>query len=227
MIQTAVDRFGGLDVLVNVAGVGAFGHFIDLGPDVLRQVMEVNFFALAEMCRSAIPVLAEGDKPLIVNLSSMTGRRGIPAWTEYSASKFAVCGFSEALRAELVRFEIDLLLVVPGRTRSDLGRHLIADSGRMPPSFDKGLAPQRVAELMVRAMERNRHELWIERNARLLLFVNWLAPRFIDWRLARIVRRLYPKAGAAQMMPNEVSTKANTATRAGGASTQAATIPNI
>jgi short-subunit dehydrogenase len=193
MFATAIREFGGLDVLVNNAGVAAHGHFVDLPPEILRRTMELNFFALAECCRLAIPILAEGRAPLIVNVSSMAGRRGVPAWTDYSASKFAVCGFSEALRAELVRFGVDLTLVVPGLTNSNFGRHLMARRGRMPARFDHGLSPEVVARKIADAMQRGKHEVRIERDARLLLFVNWLAPRFVDWRMARIVRRLYAR----------------------------------
>jgi short-subunit dehydrogenase len=197
-VQTAVRSFGGLDVLVNNAGIGAFGHFIDLGPEILRRLFEVNFFAQAEMCREAIPVLADGDDPAIVNVSSMTGRRGVPAWTDYSASKFAVCGFSEGLRAEMVRFGIDVTLVIPGVTKSDLPNALIANHGRMPPSFEGGLPTSEVAEQIVRGVERKKAEVRIERNARLLLFVNWLAPRFVDRMMKRIVRKLYREEIAAR-----------------------------
>lgn len=191
MFRRVTDHFGGLDILVNNAGVAAHGHFIDLDPGILRRIMEVNFFAYAENCRLAIPILAEGNQPLIANVSSMAGRRGVPAWSEYSASKFAVCGFSEALRAELARFEIDLLLVIPGLTRSDLGSNMLAHKGRMPADHEGGLPAEVVARKMLDGMERNKHELRIERDARLLLFVNWLMPRFVDWRMAKVVRRLY------------------------------------
>lgn len=198
MFRRATSDLGGLDILVNNAGVAAHGHFIDLDPEILRRIMEVNFFAYAENCRLAIPILAEGNQPLIVNVSSMAGRRGVPAWSEYSASKFAVCGFSEALRAELVRFGIDLLLAVPGLTQTDLGAHMLAHRGRMPADHAGGLPASEVAERILAAMVKNKHEVRIERDARLLLFVNWLAPRFVDWRMAKVVKRLYAREIAAR-----------------------------
>lgn len=191
VLDVACDRFSGLDILVNNAGIGAHGHFIDLDPSILRQTMEVNFFALAECCRLAIPILARGNQPLIVNVASMTGRRGVPGWTEYSASKFAVCGFSEALRAELARFDIDLLLVVPGLVDTDFEKNLLAETAKMPMRVGNVMSADEAAASILRGIEHNKSEIWIERNARLMLWVNRFLPRFVDRRLARLVRSLY------------------------------------
>src|SRR5262249_9807638 len=101
VLDAAVACYGGLDILINNAGIGATGHFADGSPDRLRKIMEVNFFGLVETTRLFIPLLRQGNFPAILNISSVAGKRGIPARSEYSASKFAVHGFSEALRAEL------------------------------------------------------------------------------------------------------------------------------
>ncbi len=103
MVGAALQHFGGLDVLVNNAGIGATGHFADVAGECLRKIMEVNFFGLTETTRAFLPLLKNGNRPAIVNISSIAGKRGIPARSEYSASKFAVQGFSEALRAELAK----------------------------------------------------------------------------------------------------------------------------
>ena len=145
LLEAAAERFDGLDVLINNAGVASAGHFADGTEAVLRQVMEVNFFAPAELMRLAVPVLTRGRQPAIVNVASMCGRRGMPAWTEYSASKFALCGLTEALRAELARFDIDVLLVVPGLTRSDLAGHMLRSEARMKIDFDRGMPVEDVA----------------------------------------------------------------------------------
>jgi short-subunit dehydrogenase len=191
LFQAVVDRFGGLDVLINNAGVASFGHFAGSSELILRQIMEVNFFAPAELIRLAIPVLSTGHQPAVVNIASMCGRRGLPAWTEYSASKFALCGLTEALRGEMARFAIDVLLIVPGLTRSDLPQHLLRNEGRMRIDYTGGMAPEAVAGAVLDALQRNRTETVLGSEARWILLMNRFAPRLVDRLMARKVRQLY------------------------------------
>jgi short-subunit dehydrogenase len=191
MLQAAADRFDGLDVLINNAGVASFGHFSTSSEEVLRQVMEVNFFAAAELIRHAIPLLARGRQPAIVNVASMCGRRGVPAWPEYSASKFALCGLTEALRGEMARFDIDVLLVVPGLTRTGLRANLLHNTGRMKIDFDRGQRPEKVAAGILRSLRRNTTERIVGWEARWILRINRWLPRLVDRLMARRVRKLY------------------------------------
>lgn len=197
LLRTVVDRFGGLDVLINNAGVGSFGHFAESTEEVLRKVMEVNFFAPAELIRLAIPILEHGHQPAIVNVASMCGRRALPAWPEYSASKFALCGLSEALRAEMARFEIDVLLVLPGLTKTGLSKHLIRNAGRMKINYDQGMPPEEVAAGVVRAIQKNRPETVLGWDARWILRMNRFFPRFVNRIMNRRVRQLYAEPAAS------------------------------
>jgi short-subunit dehydrogenase len=196
LFQTAAERLGGLDVLVNNAGVASFGHFADSSEAILRQIMEINFFAPAELMRLAIPLLTKGRQPAIVNVASMCGRRGLPAWPEYSASKFALCGLTEALRAEMARFDIDVLLIVPGLTRSDLSRHFLRYDGRMKIDFDGGMDPAQVAADILKALQNNRSETVLGSEARTILRLNRFLPGLVDWMIKRRVRKLYAESGS-------------------------------
>jgi short-subunit dehydrogenase len=193
MLQAAAERFDGLDVLVNNAGVASFGHFSTSSEEVLRRVMEVNFFAPAELIRQAIPLLSRGRQPAIVNIASMCGRRGVPAWSEYSASKFALCGLTEALRGELARFDIDILLVAPGLTRTGLRAGLLHNTGRMKIDFDQGQPPEKVAAAILRSLRRNTTERVVGREAKWILRMNRWLPRLVDRLMARRVRKLYER----------------------------------
>jgi short-subunit dehydrogenase len=193
-IEAARTQMGGLDVLINNAGVASFGHFSTSSEEVMRKVMEVNFFAPAEMIRAAIPLLTQGSQPAIVNIASMCGRRGMPAWPEYSASKFALCGLTEALRGEMTRFDIDVLLIVPGLTGSNLSHNLLRNEGRMKIGFAGGMTPQSVAVRILDALKRNRTETILGWEAWQILFVNKFFPRLLDRLSKRKVRILYEES---------------------------------
>jgi short-subunit dehydrogenase len=191
VLDVAVKRFGGIDVLINNAGIASFAHFAECTEAILRQIMEVNFFAPTELIRLAVPHLLQGEQPAIVNVASMCGRRGMPAWSEYSASKFALCGMTEALRAEFARFDIDVLLILPGLTASNLHKGMLQNTGRMKIAFDEGMPPEKVAAGILKALRKNRAETVLGGEARWLLRFNRFFPRLLDWLIARRVRRLY------------------------------------
>jgi short-subunit dehydrogenase len=191
LIDTAQEQLGGLDVIINNAGVASFGHFSSSTEAILRHVMEVNFFAPAELMRLALPLLCQGRQPAIVNITSMCGRRGLPAWSEYSASKFALCGLSEALRAEFARFDIDVLVVVPGLTNTNWGKHLLRNEGRLNIDYAHGMAPEAVAAAVLHALQVNRAETVLGREARWMLRVNRFFPGLVNRLLVRKVGRLY------------------------------------
>src|SRR5581483_6541203 len=166
IVAGAVARFGGLDVLVNCAGVCSFGEFGTSTEAIVRRVMEVNFFAQAEMIRVCHPHLLrsseaahDGWRPAVVNVASLCGRVGIPSMSEHCASKHALVGLTEALRGEFERYGIDVLLVLPGLVRSDdLNRHLLRNEGKIYLDFEGAQPPDEVAADVVRSLQQNRTE---------------------------------------------------------------------
>ncbi|MEX0676589.1 MAG: SDR family NAD(P)-dependent oxidoreductase [Pirellulales bacterium] len=183
-IERAQAAFGGLDLLVNNAGIGAMGRFDEAAPERLRQVMEVNFFAAAEMTRLAVPLLKVGNRPMVVNVSSVLGHRGVPGCAEYCASKFAVQGLSESLRAEFARLSIDLLVVSPARTQTEFFEKAIDDEGRPWPML-RGMSSEAVARRIVRAIRKGKHEIVISAGGKMLVWASRLFPGVVDRVLGR------------------------------------------
>jgi short-subunit dehydrogenase len=191
MVEAAQQHFGGLDVLINNAGIGATGHFAECSADRLRQIMEVNFFGLTETTRVCLPLLRQGKKPAIVNISSIAGKRGIPARSEYSASKFAVQGFSEALRAELAKDDIDVLVVNPGLTQTNFSKNMIEQKALIRMDHLRGMTAEAVAVATLRALERGKHEINLSLNGKLLVLVSRFFPWLADLVARRKVRSLF------------------------------------
>lgn len=191
MVAAAVAHFGGLDVLINNAGIGATGHFAEVGPDRLRQIMEVNFFGLTETTRACLPLLQQGTRPAIVNISSIAGRRGLPARSEYSASKFAVQGFSEALRGEMARFGIDVIVVNPGLTQTNFSHNMIEQKARVPLDHLRGMTAAEAAVAILRALERGQENVTLTWKGKMLVWCSRFFPRFVDRIIKRKVRALF------------------------------------
>ncbi len=184
-LDAAREKLGGLDILVNNAGVSAHGRFADADPARLRPIMETNFFAPVELTREALPLLRAGREPIIVNISSVLGQRGCPHKSEYCASKFALRGFSEALRAEFAPLGIDVLVVTAGPTDTEFFKHLLEEHGELPWAEGKPVSPERVARATIRAMQSGRHEIIPSWRGWLLVTANRFSPRLVDWAMAR------------------------------------------
>ncbi len=186
-IDAAQNKLGGLDILVNNAGVGAMGLFDDATPERLRRVMEVNFFSLVELTRSALPLLKLGVKPIVVNVSSILGHRGVPHSSEYCASKFAVQGFSESIRAEFAQLGIDVLVVSPGTTETEFFEKVIERTAEPHWPDHRPVTAAEVARQVVRAIRTGRHEIIPYRWGKVLCWLNRLSPRLVDRMMERYV----------------------------------------
>ncbi len=189
LVDTCVDRFGRLDFLINNAGISAMGPFAEASADRLRRIMEVNFFAPAELTRLAIPLLRQSDRAIIVNMGSVLGHRAVGLKSEYCASKFALHGLTDAIRAELAGDKIDLLLVSPSTTDSELFESAIEDGTGIQWKGRRAAKPSLVARKTLLAMRRGTHEVILTPGGNVLVWIDRLAPTLAN----RLVQRRTPR----------------------------------
>lgn len=186
-IQSIVDRDhdGKLDLLVNNAGIGGIGRFSEATPERLRQIMEVNFFAPVELTRLLLPSLQRGSAPVICNISSVLGHRAVPDKSEYCASKFAMHGWSDSLRAELAADGIQVTLVSPSTTKSEFFDSLIeTDPNQQSRSFGQW-DPQKVANKAFNAICKRRSEVILSLGGKALVYLDRVCPTLMNKILAQ------------------------------------------
>lgn len=183
LVVYAKEQLGGLDMVVNNAGIGGIGTFASADEARLRQIMEVNFFAAAELIRAALPLLRASDDGVVVNIGSVLGHCAVPQKSEYCASKFALHGLTDALRIELADEGIDVLLVSPSTTSSKFFANAMRSEGDATSS-ESSMTPAAVATEIVRAIETRRREAILSAGGRLLVLADRLAPDLIS-RLLR------------------------------------------
>jgi len=191
MVETAARHFGGLDVLINNAGIGATGHFMDSDPEILRKLFETNFFGLTETTRVFLPLLKQGVTPAIVNISSVVGKRALPARSYYSSSKFAVAGFSESIRAEMAKDGIDVIVVSPGLTQTNFSKNMLEQKAKLQLDHLRGMSSEEVATATLHAIEKGRTDVTLTFKGKLLVLVNRFMPWFVDWKAKKTVRKLF------------------------------------
>lgn len=185
LLDTATTQLGGLDLLINNAGVGAIGPFAEASEERLRRVMEVNFFAPAELIRAAVPLLQAGHRPMIVNVSSVLGHRGIPKKSEYCASKFALHGLSDSIRAELAAVGVDVLVVSPSTTATEFFDNVLEKNADLPWLALGAMSAESVARKTVKAIRRGRHEIILTPGGKLLVWCDRLCPPLVNRLVAR------------------------------------------
>lgn len=184
-VQSAVEQLGGLDILINNAGAGATARVEDSTQETLRRMFEVNFFALVELTQLALPYLKQGTEPMVVNLSSIVGLRGVPHYGVYGAAKFAVAGLSEAMRAEVSKYGIDVLVVCPGTTQTEFFDVLHQSTSAPVLPNHRAVTSEYVAARIIWAMKRGKHKIIPAFSAAFLDRLNRFCPRFVDWLMTK------------------------------------------
>lgn len=167
----AVERHGGLDILVANAGVGAYGPFLELPPEQMEEMIDVNVKGTLYAVRAALPHLLESEAADIVTLASEAGRRGLPYEAVYCASKFAQVGFTRALDHELREHGIRCTNVCPGGVATDfaMGRGRTEDM----PELEGMMSAEDVAEVVLFVLTRPRNHRILETALRPVTEPSW------------------------------------------------------
>lgn len=181
-----------LDIVVSCAGISFFGMTEDLSAEQMNQLWRTNVIAPMQLAQAALPVFKAQRRGLIVNVGSIFGSIGFPCFSAYSASKFALRGFSEALRRELDGSGVDVLYVAPRYTRTAINDGAVS---RMAEAVAmKQDEPQWVARAIADAILGNACERYFGWPERFFVKLNGLFPRWVDNGLREQGRRMRPFA---------------------------------
>jgi NAD(P)-dependent dehydrogenase (short-subunit alcohol dehydrogenase family) len=184
LIEKCVERFGRVDVLVNNAGVAMASQFEAMSLEDFRRLMDVNFWGAVYACRAAVPQMRkQRGGGVILNVSSIFGKRGMPFETAYCASKFALAGFSEALRAELMSEGIDVCTVYPGAVETEIFDAAANSTGLEVPGFVPKFPASQMAKLIVQTARFPQPEVVAAFDAQAINIANTFAPALVDLAL--------------------------------------------
>ncbi|HWQ33998.1 MAG TPA: SDR family oxidoreductase [Blastocatellia bacterium] len=183
LVAQAVDRFGRIDTLVNNAGVGLAAKFTEQSIEDFRRLMDVNFWGAVYACQAVVPQMKKQRSGVIINVSSIFGKRGMPYETAYCASKFALAGFSESLRAELMSENIEVTTIYPGAVETEIFEAAPNHTGiEIPDSLPKFPASQ-MAKVIVQNARFPQAEVVMALDAMAINFFNKYAPGLVDLAL--------------------------------------------
>ena len=192
LVDETVARFGRIDILVNNAGISMRALFKGLDLDVLRRLMDVNYWGTVYCTKYALPYLLE-TKGQVVGVVSIAGYSSLPARSGYSSSKHAVRGFMDTLRMEHLRDGLGVLVFAPGYTASNVrNAALLADGspqGKTPLDEGKLMSAEKCADHLARALARRRSEVILTPLGRLTIAFHRLFPRLTDRLTYRFIAK--------------------------------------
>lgn len=190
LIKKAIEEYNAIDCLINNAGIGMWGKFEKVEDlSIFEKIMQINYLGSVYCTHYALPYLKK-SQGLLVAISSLTGKFGVPTRTGYAASKHAMQGFFDSLRVELRSTGVDVLVVSPGFVNTDIRQRLLGTDGKIisaknqPP---KAMSTEVCADLILEAIAKRKRELVMTFKGRLGIWFKPLLPNLIDSIAARSV----------------------------------------
>ena len=181
--KAVTEKYGRIDFLINNAGISMRALFEDVELDVLRRLMDVNFWGTAYCSKYALPHL-QGTQGSLVAVSSVAGYKGLPGRTGYSASKFAIQGLMEVIRIENLHNNVHVLIACPGFTRSNIRNvALTADGsqqGESPLDENKLMSAEKVAHKIACAVYHRKNNIILTAQGKATVYLNKFVPQFLN-----------------------------------------------
>ncbi len=192
LVESAVNKFGKIDILINNAGISMRAMFQDVEMGVLQKVMQVNFWGTVYCTKFALPHILK-TKGTIVGISSIAGFHGLPGRTAYSASKAAMQGFLESVRIENLKKGINVLILSAGFTSSNIRRSALdahgKPQGETPRPEEKLMSPERVAKNVLRSVRKRKRNRIMTTEGQLMVFFQRIIPELVDSTIYRKFKR--------------------------------------
>lgn len=204
-IDAILKKWNRLDALINNAGISMRALFEDVDLNVLRNLLDINFWGTVYMTKYALPALLQ-TKGIVLGISSIAGYRGLPARTGYSASKFAMQGFLEALRTEMLHTGVHVMWVSPGFTASNIRNTALSANGsaqqETPLDEAKLMSAEECAHRILIAMAQRKRTLVMTKDGKLAVWLNKLIPGFVDKQVYKMFLK-EPNSPLLKYHPNK------------------------
>ena len=183
MVDETIQRFGKIDILINNAGISMRSQVSEVDLEVIKKVMDINFYGTVYATKFALPHILKSQGS-IVGISSIAGYRGLPERSGYSASKFAMQGFLESLRTELLKKGVHVLVACPGFTASNIRNTALTGDGKSqgesPRDEEKMMSAEEVAEHLLKAIKARKRDLILTSQGKMTVMMNKLFPGLMD-----------------------------------------------
>lgn len=188
MAEEVLSKYGKIDILINNAGISMRALFQDLDLEVFRKVMDTNFWGTVYATKFCLPSIM-ANKGSIIGISSINGYRGTPARTAYTASKYAMNGFFESLRTEVMHRGVHVLVASPGFTASNIRSNALTANGttqgESPRDEANMMSPEDVAQAILKATKKRKRDLVLTTQGKLAVFLNKWIPGIMDGMVYR------------------------------------------
>lgn len=192
LVQKAWDIAGGIDIAMLNAGISQRTNVEDTSMEMVRKIMEVNYFSPVAIAKALLPKMVENGGGKIAVTTSIAGRFGFPLRCGYSSSKFALYGFFETLQAEYHDKGIRVTIVCPGRVRTNISQYALDKGGKphgvLDPGQENGMSAEKAAAIITKAIRKGKREVLVGRKELLMVYIK----RFFPGLCASMARKIKP-----------------------------------